>query len=71
MLKFLDDILLLVGILCVVLSAFGVDWRLGFLVLGAGCILCGVLVGRFYRNHPQVLAAIEKAREEKKRGEDA
>lgn len=64
--RFIDDILCLLGILCIVLAAFGVDWRLGFLALGGGCIVAGIYVGRFMRMHPEVLHRIETRRAEKK-----
>lgn len=64
--KFLDDILCLLGILCIVCAAFGVDWRLGFLALGAGCIVSGIYVGRFLRQNPEILLMTERKRKEKK-----
>lgn len=57
--RYLDDILFLFGILCIVAAAFGVDWRLGFLALGAGLLVAGVFVGRYLSAHPEILTAAE------------
>lgn len=53
--RYIDDILCLFGIFCICAAAFGVDWRLGMLALGIGCIFIGVFVGRFLGAHPEVL----------------
>jgi hypothetical protein len=75
--RFIDDILMLIGFLFVVAAAFGIDWRLGCLVFGCGCMTAGWLAGRYIVGHmPEVLEA-ERARAEKrrrkkqKRGEEA
>ena len=68
--RYIDDILCLFGILCIVVSAFGVDWRLGMLALGVGLILTGVFVGRFLGKHPEVLLEhLEKADQRRKERE--
>lgn len=65
--RYIDDILCLFGIFCICAAAFGVDWRLGLLVLGIGCIVVGVFVGRFLGMHPEVLLEhLKKAEEQRK-----
>lgn len=70
--RFIDDILVLFGIFCITAAAFGVDWRLGMLVLGIGSIAVGFLLGRFLGRHPEILerARQKKAEREKRREGD-
>ena len=65
--KFLDDLLCLIGMLCIVCAAFGVDWRLGMVMLGLCFVVSGVLVGKFLRQNPGILAEAEMRRQEKRR----
>lgn len=69
--KYLDDILCLFGILCIVIAAFGVDWRLGMLMLGVGVIAIGICVGRFFRANPGMLQVMALRREEKRKKRQA
>lgn len=69
--RFIDDILVLFGVFCITAAAFGVDWRLGMLVLGMGSIAVGFLLGRFLGSHPEILERARQEKERAKRGEES
>lgn len=65
--RFIDDILVLFGIFCITAAAFGVDWRLGMLVLGIGSAAAGIFLGRFLGRHPEILEKAEAKRAEREK----
>lgn len=67
--RYVDDLLCLFGILCIVCAAFGVDWRLGMMTLGVGAIASGVIIGRFLAANPKM--AVKKKRTKEDRGNEA
>jgi hypothetical protein len=44
--EYLDDLLVITGILLLSAGGFLLNISAGFFILGAGCIVCGVLVGK-------------------------
>lgn len=46
--RYMDDILCSAGMLLISGAAFGVDWRLGLMVLGAACVVSGIAVGKYF-----------------------
>ena len=74
--RYIDDLLCLFGILCIVCAAFGVDWRLGMLTLGVGAIASGIVVGRFLAQTPNMHVKktnmhVKKKRTKEDRGDEA
>lgn len=45
--KFMDDILYLAGWICVIVSCWGVDWRMGLFLTGAACMVTAVLFAKW------------------------
>ena len=68
--RFIDDILVLFGAFCITAAAFGVDWRLGMLVLGIASIAVGFLLGRFFGIHPEILKRAIQKKEEMARSKE-
>lgn len=49
--KYIDDILYLLGWLCLIAVSFGYDWQAGGIVLGVGCFVTSWMFARYKRHN--------------------
>lgn len=45
--KWIDDILYVLGWVCAVVVTMSIDWRLGVMILSAACFLTAFIIARY------------------------